>query len=160
MNTTRHSQAPAATAPRLRTLRLATALVAAVALTPAAIAEALPPQLNDGSAAPASAGNLAPATRPVTTGPDCPCNAGLPIGRGVAVVVPTAAPHPHVQRPGPGGPVGKLPTQAATPPAAAAEAPGSDGFDWIDAAAGAGVVAVLGGLVLAAGRMRARPLPG
>jgi hypothetical protein len=43
---------------------------------------------------------------------------------------------------------------------ASAEATGSDGFDWIDAAAGAGVVAVLGGLALGAGRVRSKPLAG
>jgi hypothetical protein len=143
------------TTARPRCLRLATVLAAAVALTPAAIADARPPSyIDDGSASAQSVPQYGPtARRPADS--QCPCNADLPAGMSSAAFVP--APHPQIQRPGPVGPIG---APRATPPVASSEAVGSDGFDWTDAGAGAGVVAVFGGLVLAAGRVRSRPLPG
>jgi hypothetical protein len=136
------------TTARPRCLRLATVLAAAVALTPAAIADARPPTyIDDGSASAQSVPQYGPtARRPADS--QCPCNADLPAGTSSAAFV--SAPRP----------VGPIGAPRATQPVASSDAVGSDGFDWTDAGAGAGVAAVFGGLVLAAGRVRSRPLPG
>jgi hypothetical protein len=145
-----HIGRPAEMSARTRALRIMTVLAATVALTPIVTADARPPsRIDDRSAAAA----------PV----QCPCNAGLPVGTSATTVVPGAlaqvqrVARAQVQRPGPAELMAATP---ATPPATASVASESDGFDWSDAAAGAGVVAVLGGLLLAAGRVRSRPLPG